>query len=301
MAMPKLELIDAHCHVNFSAYRGEEDGVIARAAAEGIGLVAVGSQSTTSQRAVECAEQHENVWAVIGLHPLHLFEQEIDESEEEGGELAHFRSRAEEFDPDFYRALIDRTPKVVGIGECGLDYYHVPVEVDSNFFRSRQEEVFRQQIGLAFERGLALMVHTRNAPDGSTDIHGDIRRILKDFRVEGRLPRFDIHCFSGSIAEAEAYMELGAYLSFTGNVTFKPRKVSPDSDETLHDVIQAVPLDRLLVETDAPYLTPVPHRGERNEPAYVRFVADKVAELKGVAAEEVYRRTLQNTRDLFRI
>ncbi|OIO52793.1 hypothetical protein COY93_02790 [Candidatus Uhrbacteria bacterium CG_4_10_14_0_8_um_filter_58_22] len=299
MDTAELQLIDAHCHVNFSAYRDELDDVIERATDDHIGLVVVGSQSSTSRRAVECAERYDNVWAVIGLHPLHLFEQEVDESEEKGGELVHFRSRAEVFDPNFYGSLIDRSPKVVGIGECGLDFYHVPTDIDPLVFRSRQEELFRLQVDLAFERGLALMIHTRNAADGSTDVHGDVLRILNDCRTDGRMPRGDVHCFSGTTAEAESYLDLGLYLSFTGNVTYKPRKVSPNSEETLHDVIRSVPLERMIVETDAPYLTPVPHRGEKNEPAYVRFVADKIAEIKGLEPDEVYRRTLKNTRDLF--
>ncbi|HCC22548.1 hypothetical protein A2480_04015 [Candidatus Uhrbacteria bacterium RIFOXYC2_FULL_47_19] len=301
MNTTELQLIDAHCHTNFSAYRNDLEDVIQRAANDRIGLVVVGSQSSTSQRAVECAERYDNVWAVVGLHPLHLFEQEVDESEEEGGELVHFRSRAEIFDPNYYNSLIDQSSKTVGIGECGLDYYHVPVNVDPLIFRAKQEELFRLQIDLAFERGLALMIHTRNAADGSTDVHGEVLRILNDHRVAGRLPRGDVHCFSGTIAEAESYLDLGLYLSFTGNVTYKPRKVSPNTEETLHDVVRAIPIERLIIETDAPYLTPVPHRGEKNEPAFVRLVANKIAEIKNLDLDEVYSQTLKNTQNLFRI
>ncbi|MFC1638970.1 TatD family hydrolase [Patescibacteria group bacterium] len=294
-----LKLIDAHCHINFSAYRDDADEVISRSLDEGIGMFAVGSQSTTSRRAVEYADRFDDVWAVIGLHPIHLFEQDVDESETPGGEGAQFRSRAEEFDEKFYRGLIKGSDSVVGIGECGLDYYHRPGGVDSDEFRARQQDAFRAQIELALDTGLALMIHSRDAADGSTDVHGDIIALLREYADRGL--RGDVHCFSGSPDQAQEYLKLGLYLSFTGNVTYKPRRSDIERGWTLEDVVRAVPPERILVETDAPYLTPVPHRGERNEPRYVRYVAERIAEIKGLARDDFSEQTLQNTRELFRI
>ncbi len=297
MSKTSLKLIDAHCHINFNAYKDDADEVIARSLGQGIGMVAVGSQSTTSRRAVEYADRHDGIWAVIGLHPIHLFEQEVDE--DEVGEDIRFRSRGEVFDPDFYRSLIQGSDKVVGIGECGLDYYHMPVGVDPGEFIRRQEQIFRAQIDLALEFGLPVMIHSRDAADGSTDVHSDIRTILADYRDRGRPVSGDVHCFSGTIDDMRRYVDLGMYVSFTGNLTYKPRRQDIEKGETLEDVARQAPVDRILVETDAPYLTPVPHRGERNEPAFVAFVADRLAALKGMDTDEMRRRLLQNTADFF--
>lgn len=295
-----LRLIDVHCHINFSAYKDDADEVIRRSLEQGIGMFAVGSQSTTSRRAVEYADRYDGVWAIIGLHPIHLFEQDVDEVEE-GGEDARFRSRAEAFDPDFYRALIRSSGKVVGIGECGLDYYHVPTGVDPDEFRRRQDAAFRAQIDLALEFDLPIMIHSRDAADGSTDVHGDIKAILTEYRDAGRAVKGDVHCFSGTAQDMRDYIDLGLYVSFTGNLTYKPRKADIEKGETLQDIARETQLDRILAETDAPYLTPVPHRGERNEPSFVRHVADKLAELKGIEKAEVYARLMENTRGLFRV
>jgi TatD DNase family protein len=294
----KFELIDVHCHINFSAYKDDATEVIARAVEQGIGMFAVGSQSSTSARAVEYAEKYESVWAVIGLHPIHLFEQDVDESEA-GEELVNFRSRSEEADVDFYRQLARRSGRVVGIGEIGLDYYHVPEGVDWDEFCARQERAFRAQIDLALELNLPIMLHSRDAADGSTDVHADIKKILREYVAAGRAPRGDVHCFSGGVQDMRDYVELGFHVSFTGNLTYKPRRADIERGETLHDVVQAAPLESLLVETDAPYLTPVPHRGERNEPAYVKHVAQKIADLKEMPYEQVAEQLRRNVFDLF--
>jgi len=278
-------LIDAHCHLNFNAYKEDADEVISRSLEQGIGMFVVGSQSTTSARAVDYAARYDGVWAIVGLHPIHLFEQEVDEAEVE------FRSRRERFDPGHYRTLAER-PEVVGIGECGLDYHHRPSRIDEGLFRSRQEETFRAQIELSLELGLPLMIHCREA-------HEEVLRVLEDYRRRGQVLRGDVHCFSGTRDIAARYLDLGFHISFTGNLTYKPRVIEGGNGETLQDVARQVPLERLLVETDAPYLAPVPHRGERNEPAFVRHIAEKIAEIKGLTYEEVARQTMLNTRRLF--
>ncbi|MEY4745350.1 MAG: hypothetical protein RL272_1295 [Candidatus Parcubacteria bacterium] len=282
----RLKRIDAHSHINFIAYKDDADAVIARALADGTGMLAVGSQLSTSERAVEYAERHDGIWAIVGMHPTHLFEQDVDDSE------VQYKSRGEAFDPAAYRALAKRSRKTVGIGECGLDYYRMPDGVEPALAKSRQEETFRQHLDLAQELGLPVMIHCRDA-------HDDVARILEEYRDAGKPMRGDIHCFTGTWEEAQRYIALGFYISFTGIVTFPPRAAEKGSGRTLGDVARQVPLDRMLIETDAPYLAPVPHRGKRNEPSYVRHVGEFIAALKGVAVEEVERQTLANTKSLF--
>ncbi|HTM68811.1 MAG TPA: TatD family hydrolase [Candidatus Binatia bacterium] len=283
-----LKRIDAHSHINFNAYKDDAEEVIRRAAEDGTGMLAVGSQITTSERAVEYAKMHDGIWAVVGLHPTHLYDHFVDEQE------IHYKSRNETFDPEAYRALVKSSPKVVGIGECGLDYYRLPDGADHDAIKQKQHDTFREQLDLAHELDLPVMIHCRDA-------HGDVAAILEDYRDRGRPLRGDIHCFTGTWAEAERYLALGFYISFTGIVTFPPRKAEQEKGETLADVARRVPLDRLLIETDAPYLAPVPHRGERNEPAYVKHVGAFIAHAKGLETAEVEARTLQNTKDLFRL
>lgn len=298
MAAADLRLVDAHSHVNFTAFRDDAEAVILRSLGEGIGVVNVGSQYSTSRRAVEMAEKYpEDVWAIIGLHPIHLFEMEIDEDED-----IHFTSRTEKFDPAVYRELARRTPKVIGIGECGLDYYHVPSGVAWEEFAAIQERVFRAQIDLALELDLPVMIHARDSADGSRRAHDDILAILKEYAAAGRPVRGDVHCFSGSWKEAERYLELGMFVSFTGIVTYPQRSAEKKAGvPPIIEVARRVPDDRILVETDAPYLAPVPLRGKRNEPAYVRHVAAAIAAAKGLAAEEFEKQLMENFRKLFRV
>jgi len=284
-----VRLIDAHCHLNFNAYKDDVDEVAARSLEQGIGFAVVGSQSTNSRRAVELAEKFDGAWAIIGLHPIHLFSQEVDEDEEA------FKSRSEEFDPEFYRRLAKSSSKVVAIGECGLDYYHLPAAVPSETVKNEQARVFRAHLDLALELGLPAMIHSRDSAD-------DIIKILKEYAAAGKQVRGDVHCFGGSWAEAERYLELGLYVSFTGIVTYPPRAADRlAGKETLADVVRKMPLERIIVETDAPYLSPVPFRGKRNEPAYVKHVAAEIAKIKGLPVEEVEEQTLMNTKELFRL
>jgi len=156
-----MKLIDTHSHINFNAYRDDADDVIGRALDSDVSMFAVGSQITTSERAVEYAKRYDDIWAVIGLHPIHLFEQEVDEDE------IKFKSREEAFDAARYRALARSSDKVVAIGECGLDYYRIPDGIDESIFKNVQKNAFRAQIDLALELDLPIMVHCRDAHDDS--------------------------------------------------------------------------------------------------------------------------------------
>src|SRR3989339_1230820 len=288
-------LIDSHCHVQFRAYREDRDDVIRRSLAEGIHMIAVGTQSSTSKAAVETAEAYDGVWACIGLHPSHTCEQEfVDENEEEtNGPGGPIKTRCEVFDADFYRTLA-QSPKVVAIGECGFDLYHLPEQLTKEEVVSHQEAALRGQMDLADVLNLPLVIHSRNA-------HVEQYELLKEYVEAGKLQRRGvIHCFTGTLEEAEAYLGIGFLLSFTGIMTFPPRKgegeISP-----IQKVIQALPLESILVETDAPYLAPVPVRGQRNEPRHVVHVAAKIAELKGMTTEEIAEITSENAKRFFGI
>lgn len=289
-------LIDAHSHINFSAYKDDAAEVIARAESEGIWMLAVGSQIDTSRRAVEYAERYPHIWAVVGLHPIHLIDSHVDLAEvgEEGKEGIAFRTRAETFDGAAYRALAEH-PKTVAIGECGLDRYRISAGGDAQEIFRVQEEVFRQQIHLAQECDLPLMVHVRDAHEETIAALGDACGTWS-----GKQPRGMIHCYSGTWDQAQRYLTLGFNISFTGIITFRPTKKQLPIAEELWRTVREVPMDRFLVETDCPYLTPDPHRGERNEPRYVRHVAERVAELKGRSFEDVAAASVESTYRLFR-
>ncbi len=279
-----MPFIDCHTHVQFAAFKDDRKEVVARALRDDIFMVNVGTQQDTSQKAVELAHEYENgLYAVIGLHPIHTGKSYHDNQELGGGEAAvGFTSRGEVFDYGYYKKL-GLDPKTVGIGECGLDYYHGESgEVD----KDKQEEVFRKQIELANETGKALMVHSRDA-------FRDTLRILKSAGAHDGIA----HSFVRTVDEAKELLDLGFYFTFAGNITFKPKADKISADE----VIKYIPADRLLSETDAPYLAPVPFRGRRNEPLYVVEVVRKFAEIKGVSLVDMKEQVWQNACKVFNI
>ena len=278
-AMGTPRLIDAHAHLNFAAFDDDRDEVIQRALANSVWMINVGTQANTSRTAVELAQKYkEGVYAIIGLHPVHTAKSYHDEVElGEGG--ATFTSRGEVFDMVVYEELA-RQPKVVGLGECGLDYFRIKNEEE----KAKQKEIFKKQIELAIKVDKPLMLHIRDA-------YQDALSILNSyFLIHNSRLRGYVHFFAGTIAEAKSFLDLGFYLSFTGVITF-----AKDYEE----LVKFVPLDRILIETDCPYVAPVPYRGQRNEPVYVVEVAKVVARIKGLEVSEVEDQTVQNTRDLF--
>lgn len=305
-------LIDAHSHINFSAFAHDAAEVVARAEAENIWMLAVGSQIDTSRRAVAYAATYEHVWAVVGLHPIHLIDdhvdwQEVGETRKEG---VAFHSRSEVFDPAAYRTLAQHS-KVVAIGECGLDRYRIPAGHDPDAVFNLQETAFRQQIALARECGLPLMVHVRDGAAGgepgantanASSVNEETIRVLSDAYGpwSGTEPRGIMHCYSGTWDQAQRYLALGFNISFTGVITFTPTKKQLPIAEELRKTAREVPLDRFHVETDCPYLTPEPHRSERNEPRYVRHIAEKIAELREVPLEKIAAASVANTLRVFR-
>lgn len=278
-------LFDTHAHLNFNAYKEDADAVIKDCLQNGIWVNNVGSQYETSKRVVEIAEKYqEGMYATVGLHPIHLTAQEVDEEE------VHFKTREEKFDPEIYRNLA-KSPKVVAIGECGLEYYRLPAGREADA-KNIQEDAFRQQIELAVESEKALMVHSRDA-------YSDIRRILEDYK--GKLRAVVIHSFIGSWEEAKPFVDAGFYISFNGIITFKPRKERKpgQSDPELLEVVKRVSIERILLETDSPYLSPEPLRGQRNGPQNVKYVAQKLAEIKKLDLEVVEKQTTINAKKAF--
>ena len=276
-----MKYFDAHTHTNFVAYDEDRDAVITRAADAGVGMNVVGTQLDTSRSAIELAQMHENVWATIGLHPVHTSKSYHDTKElGEGGK--EFTSRGEVFDMDAY-AEIGKDPKVIAVGECGLDYYRL--ESDT---KKVQQDAFIQQIELANMLGKPLMLHIRNGADASANAYIDSIELLKAHaKVRG-----DVHFFAGDWGVARQFLDLGFTLSFTGVLTF-----THDYDE----VVRNAPADMLLSETDAPYITPVPYRGKRNEPAYVTEVVKAIAGIRGQDIEDTAAVLLANARRVFGI
>ncbi len=274
------KLIDAHTHVQFSAYKDDADEVIKRSLDAGIWLINVGTQQETSQKAIELAEKYpQGVYATAGLHPIHT-DKSFHDKEELGEGGAAFTSQGEIFDFGYYKTLSAK-PKVVAIGECGLDYYHIKDETS----KKKQELAFIQQIELALAVKKPIMIHCREAFD-------DLIEVLKANNSKLQTTPGIIHFFSGNLTQATRLLDMGFYFTFGGVITF-----ARDYDE----IIKTVPINRLMLETDAPYITPAPHRGKRNEPVFVIEVAKKIAEIKGVDFEEVSHHTVENTRAVFGI
>lgn len=279
--MPKY--IDIHSHVNFKAFDEDRDEVMKRALDNDTWVINVGTQIDTSRKAAEMTTEYsEGVYAIVGLHPIHTGASYHDVKElGEGGK--EFTSRGEVFDKDAYREFL-KNPKVLGLGECGLDYYRMDEESIA-----KQREALLAQIELANEVGKPIMLHIRNNPkDNTRNAYFDALEMLKEHaKVKG-----DVHFFAGGIPEAKAFLDFGFTLSFTGVITF-----TTDYDE----VIKYTPLDMIMTETDCPYVTPVPHRGKRNEPVYVSEVVKKIALVKGLPEDEVAQAIVANAQRVFKI
>lgn len=252
-------LVDSHCHLDFPDFAEERAAIVARALAAGVGrMVTISTRVKRFQQILEIADSFEEVFCSVGTHP-HNAAEELDITTEDLVRLAQH-------------------PKVVAIGEAGLDYYYDKAPRDA------QAQGFRAHIAAARQTRLPLVIHARNADD-------DMIAILEDETGKGAFP-FILHCFSSGQQLAEVGVALGGYVSFSGILTFKN---SPE----LREIAKGVPHNRLLLETDAPYLAPVPHRGQRNEPAYVVETARVLAETIGVSREEIARITTDNFFRLF--
>ena len=253
-------LFDTHAHLDDERFGNDRDEVIMQCRQDGVELILnAGSNMETSVKAIALAKKHEFIYAAVGVHP----HDTADMDEETAGVLA----------------ALAENKKVRAIGEIGLDYHY---DLSP---RNVQKQRFAEQIELARQLKLPVIVHDREA-------HGDVMDIFRKTRIKevGGV----LHSFSGSAEMALECIKLGLYISISGPVTFN------NARKTI-EAVKQVPLDMLLIETDSPYLTPVPYRGKRNYPGYVRIVAEKIAEIKGISFEEVARQTLENGKRLFRI
>lgn len=280
-------MFDSHCHLQFSRYDDDRDAVIQRCLDRGVVMNTIGTQLDTSTKAVALAEQYDQIVATVGLHPIQSKKVAVTEEE------TTFVARGEDFDSAAYRSLIESSEKVVAVGETGLDAFHVPKDRPIEEVFDDQWSLFLEHLRLAKEFSLPLVIHVRDA-------HGEMIRRLQALSDDDRATcRAVVHCFTGNWQEAQAYLDLGFYLGFTGVVTFPPKKTDPTPQEELLEVVDKVPLDRLLVETDAPFLAPQAYRGERCEPWMVEEVAGFIAQRRGLLKEELVDISFQNGVGLF--
>ena len=255
--------VDTHNHINFNAYKNDWKQVIARSLANNVWMVNIGSQYATSKRAIEIAEKYpEGVYAAVGLHPIYA---------------------KEEFCVADYKNFI-KSKKVIAIGEIGLDY-----KAEYSAFKECQKEVFLKQLDLAKESGLPIIFHCRMA-------HQDLLEILgKQLTGNNEQIRGVVHCFTGTLEQAEEYLKMGFFLGFNG-IIFRNIK-----DIDFREIIKKIPLEKIFLETDCPYLTPPLASSQRNEPLFIKYIAQEIAKIKDTSFEQVVKTTSKNARNFFNI
>jgi TatD DNase family protein len=274
-------LIDTHAHLNFKAYKDDADEVIQRALGKGMLVINVGSQYSTSQRALDLAKKYKELFAVIGLHPIHLEKGIYNHKDDEELEEEEIKTNGELFDYQKYLELT-KDSKVVAIGEVGLDYYHIPKGTNSEEVKAKQKQVFVEFIKLANEVKKPLVIHCREAYD-------DLLEIIQNNPIE---KKGIIHSFVGSYKTAQKFIDLGFKIGLNGIITYGP---------SYDRLIKEIELKDIVIETDCPYLTPVPYKGERNEPILVELVAQKIVVIKGLNLDEIAEITTQNAKKVFNI
>ena len=278
-------LIDTHAHLNFNSYRNDDDNVIRRSLDNDTWMINIGSQYETSKKAVEIAEKYpEGVYTAVGVHPIHLaegiFKVKLDEEE------MAFQTKNENFDYEKYKELA-QSKKVVAIGEIGLDYYWRPkTKRKLEIFKQKQRTVLCQQLKLAKELNLPVIFHCRQA-------HQDLIELLSA-QPEVNPQKAVAHSFVGNLDQLQKYLDFGFYIGFNG-IIFKSIE-----GINFEENIRRTPLEKILIETDCPYLTPPPMTG-RNEPIYVKYVAEKISQIKNLNPEEIAKITTENAKNLFQI
>ena len=262
-------MIDTHAHLNFEAFQNDYQQAIQRAFENDVrSIINASSNFLTSQKATEIAKEYNQCYAAVGLHPIHV--------------------KDEDFDVNKYTELIkNNIDYIKAIGETGLDFYHS----DEN--KNEQAKVLKQHIELAHTFNLPLILHCRGGKENPQNAYLELLEILKSIPVNSL--QGTIHCFSSNWHVAQEFLNLGLYIGFTGIITFK------NAGKELLEVVKNTPLDRILTETDCPYLSPEPHRGERNEPSYILFTTKKIAEIKGISLEKAGKITAINAKKLFNL
>ncbi len=274
-------MFDSHTHIHFPAYNKDRDEVIKRAQEAGVKMITVGTNLETSLGAIKIAEKYpDDIWATIGFHPSHVSSENWYFDKNEMQKPIH-----EAFHIDNFKEIASH-PKVVAIGECGLDYFRL--KGDSSQIKEGQKKAFVEQIELAHQFQKPLMIHCRPSKN-SDDAYLDLIKIITDYELQINKV---VHFYVGSLSAMRQLLNLGCSFSFGGVISFVR-----DYDE----VIKFLPIENILLETDAPYVAPEPYRGQRNEPAYIIEVAKKIAELKNISLEEVIKKTTENTKIIFNI
>lgn len=263
-------MIDVHCHLNFHSFEKDVDEVIKSAFEKGVKkIINVGTKLDSSQKAIELAEKYKNLYAIVGVHPHHADKLEDD-----------WISKLEK---------LAKNPKVVGIGECGMDFYKYASNgiVDPKL----QKDIFVKQIELSLKLKLPLQIHNRHAGK-------EIIEILSHYKNDLLNPPGMFHCMSGDLEFLKRVLDLGFYIGFDGNITYEG--LAPGENTLLSDMIRKTPIDRIVTETDSPYLTPQPHRGSRNMPEYVIIVGQFIAGIKSVAFDKIEEQTTKNAGEIFK-
>lgn len=269
-----MKYIDIHCHLDFKDYDPDRAEVLARMQAGEVGAITIGTDLESSKRAVAIAEQNENVWACIGMHP----------AEETG------RGVCTGFDENEFGVLV-KNPKVVAVGECGLDWFRVQPEKMQEE-RKRQTNLFEAQINFALSHDKPLMLHCRDSYD-------DVLDILEFYKKQvGDKLRGNAHFFAGNKDQAKRFLDLGFTASFTGVITF-PSRLGETGTTDYDEVIKFLPRGSFMSETDAPFVAPTPYRGKRNEPAFVVEVVKKIAEIRGESEVDIKNEILSTARKVF--
>lgn len=266
-----MKIIDTHSHFNLHQFEHDLKESIERMDYENVGTICVGIDLPTSDHAMRLAQDHDSIWACVGQHPTE-WNKDFDEIE--------------------FRKLLSE-PRVVAVGECGLDYYRLPAQTGEKdrVGIEKQKELFLKQITLAHEFDLPLMLHIR-PQEGTMDAYEEALDILEEQKKFMPEMRGTAHFFVGTKEVAQRFIDLDFYISFSGVITFV---------KEYEEIVSFVPIDRILPETDAPFATPSPHRGKRNQPEYVLEVVEKIAEIKGLPFEETQKQLLENTKKLFNI
>lgn len=270
---------DSHTHLNLAAFEKDIEEIMKTTMKQGVFVINIGTCYKTSKKAIEIAQQYKNCWATVGLHPSHTIPMKIDKSElaiDTKGDI----SKAEVFNEKF--ELLLKEPKVIAIGECGLDYSYFKdfSEKDQIKYKKAQEEEFRKQIQVAKKYNLPLSLHVR-------DLYEKALIILEEEKYKGEAV---FHFFTGKVDQAQKILGMGFYLGFSGVITYS---------EIMNNVIKDAPLEKILIETDAPYVTPIPYRSNRNQPIYVKEVAKKIAQIKKLSLKKIEEATFENTLRLF--
>ena len=277
-------LIDTHAHLNFFDYEKDRKETVGRSLEKGIWMINIGTNFQSSQRATAIVEEYPTgVFAAIGLHPTNI-EHERFKLFSEKGQKKPENFLEENFDVEKYGALAENK-KVVAVGEIGLDYFYKPKDlIEMDGYKAKQKEIFEKQLDFAEKIGLPVIIHCRDA-------HDEMITILEQRIADGRQLRGVIHCFNGTAVQAEKYLALGFFIGING-IIFKM---------DLKETIKKIPLEKIILETDCPFLVPPMAGLKRNEPGFLSFIAEKLAEIKGIDFETVARTATQNAHQLFKL